>query len=403
MVGTNALLGVSAKQQVQVRIAQIVSSLVMIQSSADIGADVSQMIDMGMLKEENVSLTCEKCGQVSNPEEHDSTQWLECPFCGHLQGAQEQDFNSPLNTEIEQAEEEPVSMPDAAILDEAAKDLDLAERLEQILKELRWNDSNAEKGGLILASIWESGQFVAEKEYVRAIDKYGDTLKAELLDNKVKQRVMKEFIRLQIDNWQGPGLTSIPEIIIFKDQYGDLSVNVDDPLKNLIPVNKEKRIQVGDKKHKFSMKGSAFISLIQKRRKRLQAVAETLLEMRKAFFEKTNSGDAITVLKHDPLHQKDFAQKIGISESVFAKLCSKGVLVDTPHGVFSLKDFFALAAGRNRRGSVTKSKEKELIEQMVEARESRKEILRHLKDAGIEMTERNLRHYLKAYADLADD
>ncbi|MBK8751770.1 MAG: hypothetical protein IPL99_09000 [Candidatus Competibacteraceae bacterium] len=213
---------------------------------------------------------------------------------------------------------------------------DLAERLSEWLLALGWPEAEVEDDGLTLAWVWEQKHPLTEEALRQALANRSASKRwdAEL------PHILQEFQRWAAEEkMPGKPTESMEEIRIFQDHRGNWQVEIHDPLRYWQVVNPNARIPVGH--------GSISLARWQEMqahyRENLEKLAEALLEKRRNFFEAKTPGQAAEILKNQPLERKQMAERIGVNASTVSRWCNKGLRVGTPHGVYPLKAFFALA------------------------------------------------------------
>jgi RNA polymerase sigma-54 factor len=131
---------------------------------------------------------------------------------------------------------------------------------------------------------------------------------------------------------------------------------------------------------------------IERRRRTIQRVTESIFEVQRGFLEKGPS-----YLK--PLTLKDIADMVGVHEATVSRVTS-GRYVQTPRGVFELKYFFNSAIPTENGGPTSSASVKEMIKDMIVSEDpqnplSDKEIESRLNENGIHIARRTIAKYRK--------
>jgi transcriptional regulator with XRE-family HTH domain len=184
---------------------------------------------------------------------------------------------------------------------------------------------------------------------------------------------------------------------IFRGDDG-WQVEVNDPLQNRTATGCGCCLRCGSR----NLSEREVLALLEKRSKRLDALGNTLIRSRRAFFEAPTGDAARAELARQGLMQKETAQAAGIPESTLSRWCSPedGVWVSTPHGVLPLREFFGVNARVVEGSQLRKAV---IIGAIVEARAtlgpetSPDSIWEWLRENGfvLDMKDRTARHYLQ--------
>lgn len=332
MVGAGAGTKITQRANANVRAAARVCNSVMARSTAEARLLVEHLTDQGILEDDHGPPTCTRpdCSCVIGSKD------LKCPCCGAEVGERLEVVAESPDEEILIDEEKPVHAVEVEIYKDITEPLDLPECLQEALMELRWNLDDAEEAGMILANIWPDMGPSDEGEYEKGLATLDSSFKKRLLEPETVNRIVQQFQHCH-DEETDTALSIQAELRIF--QEGDeWLVEVDDPLRDKIATSRKRRIQVGD----FTIPEALTLKILQDRANRLPKLGKALAFYRKDFFEADNADDADAVLRKKGCTQKDVANKAGIPRSTLCRWCDErtGVWVDTPHGVYHLRDFF---------------------------------------------------------------
>lgn len=157
----------------------------------------------------------------------------------------------------------------------------------------------------------------------------------------------------------------------------------------------EKILQKGSKSDKEyiqdKLRGAQFlIDSINKRRKTIRQVMESILKFQRDFFEK-----GVEHLK--PLILEDVAQDIGRHMSTVSRV-TNGKYVHTPHGILELKFFFSTGVKQNVGADMAAEAIKSRIKALVAAEDPKKplsdsKIAKQLKEEGVRVARRTVAKY----------
>lgn len=160
----------------------------------------------------------------------------------------------------------------------------------------------------------------------------------------------------------------------------------------------QKVLQNASKKDKDyildKLRGAEFlIKSINKRRKTIRRVTESILKYQRAFFDLGASG-----LR--PLVLQEVADDIGVHMSTVSRVTSNKY-VHTPHGLFELKYFFSAGVrqqdGEDMAAEAIKSKIRELVQDENKKKPfSDQAIANFLKEAGVSVARRTVAKYREA-------
>lgn len=301
-------------------------------SSAAVRLLVGQMTDRGIIKDDHGPSTCTNrdCGHVIGPND------FTCPRCGTEVGVSVGGAVDSPDEEMLRDEEKPVHAPGEEIYTEITAPLDLPECLQEGLLELGWEVSHAEEGGLMLANIWPGVGPTDEGEYKEGLATLDGPFKKRLLEPETLSRMLRQFQHCHEEETETM-LSVQAELRIFKED-DEWMVEVDDPLRDKVATGRKGMLQVGD----FKMSEERTLKILRDRAQRLPKLGMKLVHYRKDFFEAKNVDDAEKVLDTTGCTQKAVAKAAGIPRSTLCRWCDcdTGVWVDTPHGVYHLRDFF---------------------------------------------------------------
>jgi len=403
MIGISIKPVIKTKIQVENRIktliANIVTASIKTQTLTSIKEEIAIMKDEGLIDYDKDFVRCPKCGNLLDADS------ALCSACGYNFIEKTEDDENSINDEIERDEDTPVHAYDEYNLyDEEVRDYDISDRFSDKLIEYGWAESDAEFGGLVCAKIWETNKPTNLDDFTKCLIEINNIYAQQLIDDKLKEYIFEEFKKIleeERDSNRKVSENCIIEIYRVDDKW---IVNVNDPLAGFEAANLNKLVNIGGGKGNYSIKLGLYLDILKARGDNLRKLGFSLLNKRKDFFEAETLDSAKNVLKEKPLHQKDVAIEIGVSESTLSRWCNRnGELVSTPHGIIPLKDFFTIAAGRQKERDTTKKKIKEIIDEIsAKGKSEISEILNQLRESGIEMSERNLRYYLKENSDLID-
>lgn len=401
MIGTSIKPVIKTKikveTRIEARIANIVTASIKTQALTIIKEEISIMKDEGLIDYDKDLVRCPNCGYLL-----DADSFL-CSACGYNFIENKEGDENSINDEIERDEDTPVHADDEYNLyDEELRDYDISDRFSDKLIEYGWNESDAEFGGLVCAEIWEKHKPKNLDSFAGCLSNINNRYAQQLNDEKLKEFIFEEFKKItkeEMDSDNKVPEECVIEILCDKDKW---VVNVNNPLAGLAATNPNKLINIGGSKGNFSIKLDRYLNILKEREDNLKKLGFVLVDERKDFFEAETLDCAEDNLKHKPLHQKDVALRVGVSESTLSRWCKREFVL-TPHGIFPLKDFFAIASGKQKESSITKKKIKQIIDEInAKGKSEMSEMLDQLKKNGIEMSERNLRYYLKENSDLID-
>jgi transcriptional regulator with XRE-family HTH domain len=392
--GASVIAGVNIKAQAAVRVGAIIKNVVISQSRAEIRDRLQGFIDQGKIKEDPGPVVCSECNRAFSSEDES------CPYCGAVRGEkiQKEDLDDP---EEDYNSELPVNRAGTEdTLEELPVNQDIAEEFEERLLELGFTEGEAERGGELLARVYEENlpRTISEYQQFIEINLEDLSLKEKLQSREVGECILKMSEELKNEERKVPFNC---DIVIDKKPNEPWSVFVEDTFGNLEIRDRNEKIPFGKKDAPYFMSFEKYVTLIQDRAKSLEALGWELLRNRMEFFKAATPEEAERVLKEKPLTQSSIAEKIGISESTLSRWCSQGsALVLTPHGPYELKTFFSRKAGTSKRKNLTTLAMQEVIKILIESLglkngEGEQQILEMLKEQGIEMAPRTLRLYLK--------
>lgn len=327
-VGTKLIQKADARAQAGARI----WNSVMAQSSADARLLADYMTDKGILEDDYGPQTCSRpdCGCVIGANDE------ACPCCGAVVGDRLEVSTESTDEEIPRGEDIPVHAEEDELYMEVNSPLDLPECLQEGLLELGWNTDDAEEAGLILASIWPDSGPLNEAEYKTEIEVSENPLYKRLIEPETLHKMLKQFQHCQSDKPEIALSVQAELRIFYEDEYWQ--VEVDDPLSNKFATGRKGKIKVGD----FSLSEELTQKILNNRVKRLPKLGEALINFRKEFFEADTVDSAEAVLAEKGCTQKEVAKLAGIPTSTLCRWCDEktGIWVDTPHGVYHIRDFF---------------------------------------------------------------
>jgi len=132
------------------------------------------------------------------------------------------------------------------------------------------------------------------------------------------------------------------------------------------------------------------LEIIERRRKTILSVTESIFEVQKDFLEKGPG-----YLK--PLTLKDIANMVDVGESTVSRV-TRNRYVQTPRGVFELKYFFNSSLSTEDGGITSSASVKELIKNMIDNEDTQnplsdKDIELMLNEKGIEIARRTINKY----------
>lgn len=142
------------------------------------------------------------------------------------------------------------------------------------------------------------------------------------------------------------------------------------------------------------LRGAEFlIKSINKRRKTIRKVMESILKYQRDFFER-----GVSQLR--PLVLQDVADDVGVHMSTVSRVTTNKY-VHTPHGTFELKYFFSSAVRQDSGGDMAAEAIKDHLKQMVAGEDPKRplsdqEIADSLKKAGISVARRTVAKYREA-------
>ena len=136
--------------------------------------------------------------------------------------------------------------------------------------------------------------------------------------------------------------------------------------------------------------GKFLIKCLQQRQQTLLKIAREIVRRQKEFFEKGPGH-----LK--PLTMAQIAEAVGVHETTVSRAVS-GKYVQTPHGVFELRDFFSSGIQTVDGGEVANAAVKELIAEMIRREDPKKplsdeDIVQRLREKGIRIARRTVAKY----------
>lgn len=194
-----------------------------------------------------------------------------------------------------------------------------------------------------------------------------------------------------------------PEIVIKKDEFGEVVASYDDMMLPDLELDEEylkleDEIRNGsDKKAKKFFKDNKesaekLIDVMELRKNTLLLLSTYLMDKQRNFFL---SGPLYLI----PDTQQHCAETLGISASTISRLCS-GKSVDTDYGVFPLSYFFSSSSGfdKNDEGAISKNAIKEHIRRIIEENNTGKalsdqKISDKLNEMGIKVARRTVAKY----------
>ncbi len=387
------------KTSIEARIANIIITSIKTQPLAAITDEISILNDEGVIEINKELIRCSQCGQIIEPED------ITCKNCGkNVRDELKEDFMEDMYSEFEKDEDTAVYEQDRDNLyNDTKRPYDLTEKFTNKLIEAGWFKDDVEKAGVICAYIWEQYKPEDMKSFEAHLEECKNQIESNIIERikeaDIKEIIFEEFKELKKEEEE--------KNINVDKEFCDISilkednkwiVDVFDPLANYNVVAPEKKINIGNIENNFFIKIDRWINIVDERKKNLKKLGEILLEKRESFFEAKTKEEAEKELSNQPLHQKEVAREMGISESTLSRWCNN-VKILTIHGTFLLKNFFKIATGKGKAGPTTKEGLKSLIKEI--ENKNINEILEVLKDKhGIEMTERNLRYYLQENLDL---
>jgi len=387
-ISTKPTITTKTETRVETRIANIITATIKTQSLTKIYEEISVLRDEGLIAETNDFVRCNNCGSLLKADS------AYCSNCGYDFFDKDSDTENIINDEIEYEEDTPVQSADENnLFDEALRDYDISDMFSDKLVEFGWTTSDAELGGLVCAGIWEQHKPINVDALTSLLDK-NDRIHSKILNSDALKKIIIDGFKIIMEE-ENKLDKNTPENwdIQISNIDGKWVASVNNPLEGFEFSNPSKLINIGSDKTSFFIKCSRYINILKEREENLRRLGFVLINERKEFFEAKIFDDAENNLKNKPLHQNKVALKLGVSESTLSRWC-ENVNVSTPHGIFLLKDFFSMATGKRKEAKRTKEELKEIINSI--EKKGIPEILELLKkDYGIEMSERNLRYYLK--------
>jgi RNA polymerase sigma-54 factor len=187
---------------------------------------------------------------------------------------------------------------------------------------------------------------------------------------------------------------AIPEVFIDEDDNGEYKIKVNEEEIPKIRINKYyinllKNPNTSDETKKYIRnkikQAKELIQAFQQRNKTILKITQFIIEKQKGFLKKGKS-------YLNPLKLKDVAQAIGLDESTVSRAVH-GKYVDTPIGIFELKEFFSTEIG-----GVSTDKVKQRIIELIESEDPKnpltdKKIADILSNEGIEIARRTILKY----------
>ncbi|MEC9488353.1 MAG: RNA polymerase factor sigma-54 [Halanaerobium sp.] len=178
------------------------------------------------------------------------------------------------------------------------------------------------------------------------------------------------------------------EIINNDDRIPALFIN--SRYRKLLESTKE-----GEQTHEFIKKklNSALwlIRSIQQRQVTIYRIMEAIVDLQIDFFRQGK-------MFLRPLTLQDVAEKIGVHESTVSR-ASSGKYVQTPHGIFEMKDFFQSGVkGKGDHGDLASYSIKQIISRLIAEEDSKrplsdKELADIIKDKGCQISRRTVAKY----------
>lgn len=193
-----------------------------------------------------------------------------------------------------------------------------------------------------------------------------------------------------------------------------LVVEMNDDLRPRLRVKRDEELILKSKENREGKKfvqeklqgAQQMVTAIEERRKTIRLVMDSIIRHQREFFLK-----GITALK--PLTLRDVAEDIGRNESTVCR-ATNGKYVETPQGLFSLKDFFnASLASDNGAGETANEAVKVMIRKLVDEEDkkhprsdeklagllklegvivARRTVAKYREQMGIEPTSKRRRH-----------
>jgi RNA polymerase sigma-54 factor len=132
------------------------------------------------------------------------------------------------------------------------------------------------------------------------------------------------------------------------------------------------------------------LKMVEQRRQTVKKVTEAILNVQHDFLEK-----GFKYLK--PLTLKQIADMVGVHESTVSRVVN-GKYVQTPMGVFELKQFFSSGLETETGQEASSASVKEMIKEMIESEDpanplSDREIVKRLAERGIKIARRTVQKY----------
>lgn len=396
-----AMIGVGARiaqrAGADARAAARVCNNIVARSSADIALLVEALKDKGLVEEDHGPSTCSnpECGTIVEPGSP-------CPRCGKVAGSLIGEAAMLPSDESFWSDEDPVHAPETEFYSDIAEPIELPDYLMEALLEVQWSVDDAHEGALVLADIWPEFAPATEGEYREKVGGLGHVLKDRLLEHTTSQPILRRF-RTFYDHESSNERAVQSEIRISRLANDDgWNVEVTDPLQDIVAGARDGRLRIGS----FTYSKEQTLKLIRNRAARLPRLANALLYYREDFFNADSSDDASVALDKRALAQKDVAEAAEIPRATLCGWCNPdaGVWVDTPHGVYHLRDFFGRGVRHFSDGDLRQATVLGLIldarrdfEERGEDRPKRKDVVNWLESKGYElkMAERTRSKYFQ--------
>ncbi len=194
----------------------------------------------------------------------------------------------------------------------------------------------------------------------------------------------------------------IPDIIVTRKEDGSFYVETNDnllPYIRVIPsmkkLVKDKTLDKQDKKYLKNeiYEGETLVNNLQFRKRTVLAVAESIVERQKEFF---NNG--YSFLK--PLCMKTVANEVGVHEATVSRTVN-GKYMDTPQGIIEMRYFFSSNISGANETEVSTNAAKAKLREVVESEDKQKpysdeKLAEKLTEKGISIARRTVVKYRKA-------